>query len=113
MVHAKICKCVKDKVISKPQRQFKYIIEHAAQICVFMCVVVVVFKDLFILTLYVWVLCLHIMSVYHVCAVLVEARREHQILWNWSYRWLLAALWVQEIECMSHLSTSTCLLLNF
>ena len=30
----------------------------------------------------------------YVCLLPAEARRGHQILWNWSYRWLSAAMWV-------------------
>lgn len=28
------------------------------------------------------------LCVHHVSAVLTEARRGHQIPWNWSYKWL-------------------------
>lgn len=34
-----------------------------------------------------------IITVHHVHAVHTEARRGYQI-WNWSYRWFLAAIWV-------------------
>ena len=44
-------------------------------------------------SLYVWLLSLHIcLSVCCVCLVPSEVRRGCQILWNWSYRQLLAAM---------------------
>lgn len=39
-----------------------------------------------------------IMPVHCKCAVAMEARRGHWIPWNWSYWWLLAAMWVLGIE---------------
>lgn len=38
------------------------------------------------------------MSVYHVCTVPKETRRGHQIPWDWSYRRLLAIMWVRGIR---------------
>lgn len=41
--------------------------------------------------------CLHV-SVDHMLAVPRKTRRCHWILWNYSYGWLLAALWVLRTE---------------
>lgn len=43
----------------------------------------------------IWPACL---SAYHVCAVPTETSWESEILWNWNYRCLEAAIWVLEIE---------------
>lgn len=40
------------------------------------------------------------MSVYHVHVVPKEVRQGHQIPWKWSYRWLLAAIWVLGTELL-------------
>ena len=38
-------------------------------------------------------------SVTHICVWCPEeVGEEHQLSWNWSYTWLLAALWVQKIK---------------
>lgn len=37
-------------------------------------------------------------SVYHLCALFMEARRGHRVFWNWSYRPLLDAMWVLGVE---------------
>lgn len=34
------------------------------------------------------------MPVHYVCAVPAEARKDHQIFWNWSYKLLLVTMWV-------------------
>jgi hypothetical protein len=34
----------------------------------------------------------------HVCPVSAEARKEHRISWNWSYRLLLVTMWVLETK---------------
>ena len=39
--------------------------------------------------------------VHHSHAEPVEAREGHWVLWNWNCRWLLAAMWVQGVECTS------------
>lgn len=41
--------------------------------------------------------CMYI-CVSHLNLVSMEARREHWILWNWSHRLLLAAMWVLELN---------------
>lgn len=38
------------------------------------------------------------MVIYHLCALPVEARRRLWISWNLSNRWLLATVWVLEIN---------------
>lgn len=43
------------------------------------------FKKLCIFIICVWVFLLESMFMYHVHVVSPEARRWHQILWNWSY----------------------------
>jgi hypothetical protein len=59
-------------------------------------------KDLFILLLYVYIYFTY-MYVCALCACLVplKARKGHWISWNWSYRWLRAAMWVLGIELWS------------
>jgi hypothetical protein len=42
-------------------------------------------------------LCVHCVHAW----VPTEVRGGHQISWNWSYRWLLAVLWVLEDEPLS------------
>lgn len=49
------------------------------------------FKDMSVLPV-----CMTMAS--YLCLVPKEVRRRHQIPWNWSYRWLSAAIWVQGIE---------------
>lgn len=39
------------------------------------------------LTLCIWVVCYPYICAQHVCLVSIEARGEHQISWNWNYRW--------------------------
>lgn len=34
------------------------------------------------------------MHAYHMHAVLMTTRRGHQVLQNWSYRWLKVSMWV-------------------
>lgn len=41
------------------------------------------------------------LSMHYICAVPIESRRGHQIPWEWSYRWLLATMWMLRTEPMS------------
>ena len=38
----------------------------------------------------------------HVPAVTAGARRGRRMPWNWSFRWLLSAMWVLGTECSMH-----------
>lgn len=46
------------------------------------------FYNLFIFIVYVRVFCLHEVYGTHVCLVFVEAKRDYENLWNYSYRLL-------------------------
>lgn len=45
-----------------------------------------------------FILCVRAEQTCHVDVVPVGTRRGHHIIRDWSYRWLLVAMWVQEIE---------------
>lgn len=56
----------------------------------FLIFIIFLRKDL---TMCVCFACVYV-CVPHACLVLSEARGGHQIHWTWSYRWLLATIWV-------------------
>jgi hypothetical protein len=54
----------------------------------------------------VYVFYLHSIYVHHMHAGPMEVPRGHWIFWNWSFRWLLATVWMLRIKSRSSASSN-------